>query len=117
LAFCFGRCRESPLEPFVGRQTFEAVFLAQDVDVALREDGARPSGEFAASVEMVEQRHAGDGGFSAVERSVQRVRKFRGVGIARWAFGNGRRSGVKVLAIGSKKMLPGGLASSGARGG
>src|SRR5690242_19065995 len=110
-------CRESFLQAFVVLQTFQAFFLAQYVDVALREHGAKAGGKFAAALEMVEQRHAADGGFPAIECGVQGVREFACIGIARRSPGDGRGSGVKILAIRREEMLPGGLASRSACGG
>src|SRR5258707_9810257 len=105
--------RENLLEAFVVRQTFQPFFLAQDINVALREDGAKPSRKFAAAVEMIEERDAADSGFSAVERGVQGVRKFARIGIARRAPGNGRGGGVEILAICGEEVLPSGFASRG----
>src|SRR5690242_9665688 len=63
---------------------------------------------------MVKERYAADGGFPAVERGVQRISKFTGIRIARRAAGNGSGRGVKILAVGSEEMLPGGFATGGA---
>src|SRR5216110_273892 len=79
-------CRENLLEAFVILQTFQPFFLAQNVDVALSENGAKPGGKFAAAVEMIEERHAADGSFPAVERGTRspRIRAHRDRSTSAW---------------------------------
>src|SRR5215472_4856333 len=105
------------LNTIVVLEALEAFFLAQDIDVSLREHGAKPGGKFAPAMKMMEQRHAAEAGFPAIECCVQRIGKFAGVGIIPGASRDGGGSGVKILTIGREKMLPGGFASGRTGGG
>jgi len=62
-------------------------------------------------MKMIEEGSAAERRFAAIERSVQRVSKFAGIGIAGRTPSDSGGSGVKISAIRGEEMLPCGLTS------
>jgi len=79
---------------------------AQGVDVALREDGAEPGFEGAASVEIAKEGAAVGGSGETVQVGKKRVGEFTGCGRVWRTAENGGSGGAQVAAEGGNEMIP-----------
>jgi len=98
---------QGPLGAVVALEGLPATGLAEAVDVALGEDGAQPSFEGAAAVEITEE-----GGFAlfAVGKAVEfREERIGEVGAGGAVAGNSSGGGAEVGTIGADEIFPGGF--------
>ena len=97
---------------------FEAAIGADEVDVTLCENGAKPGFERTAAVKITEEgAFAASAIGEAVELGEERVGEFASFGGSRAAAEDGGCGGAKVWAIGGDEMLPGRFAIFHASGG